>query len=301
MREGRIEQWLEDDKHELGPGEAVYIEKDVVHGSYTLGDEPAKLTRDPHADRGRGRLRGHRRLRGGALGLAAVAIVTGSSSGIGRAIAGELAAPRHERGRHLALARARGRRRRRRSSEGGTALGVAAELTDARAARRALVERALDAFGRLDVLVNNAGAGQVADSETLALADWQRIIDVDLSAPFRCAQAAARPMLAAGRGVIVNVSSLLGHLGLARRAAYGAAKHGLEGLTKTLAVEWARRGVRVVSVAPAYVATELLAGTSKAGGFTLEDVAQRTPLGRLAEPRRWRASSPSSSPTTRPT
>jgi 3-oxoacyl-[acyl-carrier protein] reductase len=91
-------------------------------------------------------------------------------------------------------------------------------------------------------------------------------------------------MLAAGRGVIVNVSSLTGHLGLPRRAAYGAAKHGVEGLTKTLAVEWARRGVRVVSVAPAYVETELLAGTSKAGGFTLEEVAQRTPLGRLAEP-----------------
>jgi 3-oxoacyl-[acyl-carrier protein] reductase len=147
-----------------------------------------------------------------------------------------------------------------------------------------MVAQTLDAFGRLDALVNNAGAGQVADSETLALADWQRIIDLDLSAPFRCAQAAARPMLAAGRGVIVNVSSLLGHLGLARRVAYGAAKHGLEGLTKTLAVEWARRGVRVVSVAPAYVATELLAGTSKAGGFTLEEVAHRTPLGRLAEP-----------------
>jgi 3-oxoacyl-[acyl-carrier protein] reductase len=167
--------------------------------------------------------------------------------------------------------------------QGGTALGLAAELTDADAPA-ALVARTLEAFGRLDALVNNAGAGQVANSATLALADWQRIIDLDLSAPFRCAQAAAGPMLAAGRGVIVNVSSLTGHLGLPRRAAYGAAKHGLEGLTKTLAVEWARRGVRVVSVAPAYVATELLAGTSKAGGFTLEEVAQRTPLGRLAEP-----------------
>jgi 3-oxoacyl-[acyl-carrier protein] reductase len=212
-----------------------------------------------------------------------VAIVTGSSSGIGAAIAGELA----RRGMRVvvtsrsperAAATVAGIER-----EGGTALGLAVELTDADAPAR-MVQRTVDAYGRLDALVNNAGAGQVADSETLALADWQRIIDLDLSAPFRCAQAAARPMLAAGRGVIVNVSSLLGHLGLARRAAYGAAKHGLEGLTKTLAVEWARRGVRVVSVAPAYVATELLAGTSKAGGFTLEEVAHRTPLGRLAAP-----------------
>ena len=163
------------------------------------------------------------------------------------------------------------------------AVGVAAELT-AEGGPEALVDRVLGQFGRLDVLVNNAGAGQLGASETLEREVWQRVIDVDLSAAFFCSQAAARPMLAAGRGVIVNVSSLLGHMGLARRAAYSAAKHGLEGLTKTLAAEWARRGVRVMSVAPGYVATELLAGTMKAGGFTFEDVAGRTPLGRLAEP-----------------
>jgi 3-oxoacyl-[acyl-carrier protein] reductase len=221
----------------------------------------------------------------GTLSLAGrVAIVTGSSSGIGRAIAAELAG----RGMTVVITSRSAERAQATAAaieeEGGTALGVGVELTDA-AGPPALVDRALDAFGRLDVLVNNAGAGQVADSETLAPADWQRIIDIDLTAPFLCAQAAARPMLAAGRGVIVNVSSLTGHIGLARRAAYSAAKHGLEGLTKTLGVEWARRGVRVMSVAPAYVETELLAGTSKAGGFTLDDVARRTPLGRLAEPR----------------
>jgi 3-oxoacyl-[acyl-carrier protein] reductase len=166
---------------------------------------------------------------------------------------------------------------------GEGAVGVGVELTDADAPA-ALVDRALEELGRLDVLVNNAGAGQVADSATLDPADWQRIIDLDLTAPFRCAQAAARPMLAAGRGVIVNISSLLGHIGIPRRAAYTAAKHGLEGLTKTLAVEWAARGVRVVSVSPAYVATELLAETSRAGGFSLDDVAGRTPMRRLAEP-----------------
>jgi NAD(P)-dependent dehydrogenase (short-subunit alcohol dehydrogenase family) len=166
---------------------------------------------------------------------------------------------------------------------GEGAVGVGAQLTDVDGPR-VLVDGVVERFGRLDVLVNNAGAGQVADSATLDPAEWQRIIDLDLTAPFRCAQAAARPMLAAGRGVIVNVSSLTGHVGLARRAAYTAAKHGLEGLTKVLGVEWAARGVRVVSVAPAYVATELLAGTSRAGGFTLEDVAGRTPMRRLASP-----------------
>jgi 3-oxoacyl-[acyl-carrier protein] reductase len=166
---------------------------------------------------------------------------------------------------------------------GEGAVGVGVELTDADAPA-ALVDRALEELGRLDVLVNNAGAGQVADSATLDPADWQRIIDLDLTAPFRCAQAAARPVLVAGCGVIVNISSLLGHIGIPRRAAYTAAKHGLEGLTKTLAVEWAARGVRVVSVSPAYVATELLAETSRAGGFSLDDVAGRTPMRRLAEP-----------------
>jgi 3-oxoacyl-[acyl-carrier protein] reductase len=209
-----------------------------------------------------------------------VAIVTGSSSGIGRAVAAELLA----RGMSVVVtSRSQERADATAAELGEDAFGVGAELTDP-AAPAALVDRALARFGRLDVLVNNAGAGQVTASETLAVEDWQRIIDLDLTAAFLCAQAAARPMLAAGRGVIVNISSLAGHIGLPRRAAYTAAKHGLEGLTKTLAVEWARRGVRVVSVAPAYVATELLAGTSKAGGFTLDDVAGRTPMRRLAEP-----------------
>jgi NAD(P)-dependent dehydrogenase (short-subunit alcohol dehydrogenase family) len=209
-----------------------------------------------------------------------VAVVTGSSAGIGRAVAAELLA----RGARVVITSRSLERAQAAAAElGAGALGLASELTEPEAPAE-LVRRVLDELGRLDVLVNNAGAGQVADSETLDLAEWQRVIDLDLTVPFRCAQAAARPMLAAGRGVIVNVSSLTGHVALARRAAYTAAKHGLEGLTKVLGVEWARRGVRVVSVSPAYVSTELLAGTSKAGGFTLEDVAGRTPMRRLAEP-----------------
>jgi 3-oxoacyl-[acyl-carrier protein] reductase len=212
-----------------------------------------------------------------------VAVVTGSSSGIGRAVAIEL-------GRRGAAVLVTSRRQSRADAtataieaEGGRARALQVELTEPGAAQ-ALIDHAKAHFGRLDVLVNNAGAGQVAASETLPAADFRRIIELDLVAPFECAKAAARMMLAAGRGVIVNISSLTGHLGLARRAAYSAAKHGLEGLTKTLAAEWSPRGVRVISVSPAYVATELLAGTMAAGGFSLEDVAARTPLRRLAEP-----------------
>ena len=209
-----------------------------------------------------------------------VAVVTGSSSGIGRAIAHELA----RRGASVVtVSRSQERADAAADELDGTAVGIGVDVTEPDAPER-LVGRALDAFGRLDVFVNCAGAGQVADSETLEAAEWRRIIELDLTAPFLCAQAAARPMLEAGRGVIVNVSSLLGHVGIARRAAYSAAKHGLEGLTKTLAVEWAPRGVRVVSVAPAYVEGAFIAGTMAAGGFTREDLAGRTPLGRLAEP-----------------
>ncbi len=212
-----------------------------------------------------------------------VAVVTGSASGIGRAVAGELAraglrvvVTSRDQARADAAAAAL-------AELGATTVGVGVELTSDGAAD-ALIDRALDAFGRVDVLVNNAGAGQVAASETLAPGEFRRLVEVDLVAPFACAAAAARVMLAAGSGVIVNVSSLTGHVGLARRAAYTAAKHGLEGLTKALAAEWGPRGVRVVAVAPAYVATDLLAGTMAAGGFTAEDLRARTPLGRLAEP-----------------
>jgi len=220
----------------------------------------------------------------GAAALAdRVAIVTGSSAGIGRAIAAELAA----RGATVVVT-SRSAQRATATAEkiaaaGGRATAVEAELTDP-GAPAALVARTLADHGRVDVLVNCAGAGQVAPSQDLPRGDWQRIIDLDLTAPFACAQAAAGPMLAAGRGVIVNVTSLTGHVGLAGRAAYTAAKHGLEGLTKALAAEWSPRGVRVLSVAPGYVATALLEKNMAAGGFDRADLEGRTPLGRLAEP-----------------
>jgi 3-oxoacyl-[acyl-carrier protein] reductase len=92
-------------------------------------------------------------------------------------------------------------------------------------------------------------------------------------------------MLGAGRGVIINVGSIFGETGMPMRAAYAASKHGLVGLTRLLAVEWASRGVRVVTVEPAYVATGLDDQDQKDGGYSLDDIVGRTPLGRYAEPR----------------
>jgi NAD(P)-dependent dehydrogenase (short-subunit alcohol dehydrogenase family) len=211
------------------------------------------------------------------------ALVTGASTGIGRAIALELGS----RGASVAVTSRSAERgdavAREIRAAGGVAVALEVELTDLEQAAR-LVPQATAALGGLEILVNNAGAGQAADTLTLPLADWQRIITLDLTAPFVCSQAAGRVMSQRGGGVIVNVASILGHVGIGGRAAYASAKHGLRGLTKVLAVEWARHGVRALSIDPGYVATEFLVGTMATGAFSEDDVARRTPLGRLARP-----------------
>jgi NAD(P)-dependent dehydrogenase (short-subunit alcohol dehydrogenase family) len=123
----------------------------------------------------------------------------------------------------------------------------------------------------------------VRPSLELTLEDWQRTLDLDLTATFTGCQVAGRHMVAAGRGVIVNVSSVAGHTALPQRAAYCAAKHGVVGLTKVLAAEWAPHGVRVVSVDPAFVMTPLVRQTMADGRFAEEDILARTPLGRLGQ------------------
>jgi 3-oxoacyl-[acyl-carrier protein] reductase len=212
-----------------------------------------------------------------------IALVTGASSGIGAAIARELAATgaavavnsrTPERAEPVVEAIER---------DGGRAIAVAADVADPEQAA-SLVDRTVTELGGIDVLVNNAGTGQAASSEDLSLEDWQRLIDLDLTAPFVCAQAAARHMLPAGGGVIVNISSVLGNVGMPRRAAYCAAKHGLVGLTKALGTEWASRGVRCLSVDPGYVDTPMVARMMEGEGFAATELEGRTPLGRLARP-----------------
>ncbi|GAA1264124.1 SDR family NAD(P)-dependent oxidoreductase [Pseudonocardia aurantiaca] len=211
-------------------------------------------------------------------GLAAV--VTGSSSGIGRAIAQRLA----EGGARVVVnSRDAGRAAEAAAAIGHGAVPVAADVSDA-AGAQALVDAAVEGFGTLDVLVNNAGIPLVRPAEEITADEWTRVIATNLTGPFLCAQAAARVMLAGGGGTILNISSVLGAVAIPGRTAYATAKHGLDGLTKSLAVEWADRGVRVVSVNPGYVATPFVEHTMRSGRFSAADIERRTPLGRLADP-----------------
>ncbi|MGH7716646.1 MAG: SDR family NAD(P)-dependent oxidoreductase, partial [Vulcanimicrobiaceae bacterium] len=210
-----------------------------------------------------------------------VAVVTGSSSGIGLAVArrfGMLGA------KVVVNSRSDDRAQKTADLLAGEGIAVTAAggdvSTPAGVAR--VFERTMTDHGTVDILVNNAGQTIVKPSEDLTYEEWQRVIGVDLTGPFLCAQAAGRVMLAKGEGVIVNVSSMLSHISLPGRLAYAASKHGVDGITRTLGIEWGRRGVRVVSVNPGYVATALVEEAMRSGRFSKSDLEKRSPLGRIA-------------------
>lgn len=214
-------------------------------------------------------------------GTRRVAVVTGAAQGIGRTTAELLAA----RGFDLALAdlRPMGETLAHVRAAGRDALDVVGDLTD-----EAVVERLAGAvaerWGQADVLVNNAGVSFIAASETVSGRDYRRVLEVNLVAPFLLARAFGARMLARRRGNIVNVASIAGLFGVAERAAYNASKHGLVGLTRTLAAEWGGRGVRVNAVCPGWVKTEM-DDTAQAGGlYSDADIEDRVPMGRFASP-----------------
>jgi len=206
------------------------------------------------------------------------AVVTGGASGIGRAIAEVLA----EGGARVTVAD----RDPARAEATAAALGgdvIALDVTDPQAVETAAARYAEG--GAADILVNNAGIVHNAPSLDVDLADWRRVIDVNLHGVFHTARAFGRAMVAAGRGSVVNISSICGEVTVhpQPQAAYNAAKAGVNLLTKSLAVEWAGK-VRVNAVAPGYTATELtLLGRSKPEWFATWLAG--IPMGRLAEPR----------------
>jgi NAD(P)-dependent dehydrogenase (short-subunit alcohol dehydrogenase family) len=210
-----------------------------------------------------------------------VAVITGAAQGIGRRAAEVLA----KQGYALALIDLREPADvvTAVKSRNASVLGFAADITSEEAV--AEFARAVDArWGRVDVLVNNAGISFIAPAETIAVKDYRRVLEVNLVAPFLLAQTFGKKMLVAGKGSIINIASVAGLLGVADRAAYNASKHGLLGLTRTLAAEWGGRGVRVNAVCPGWVKTEMDVADQAGGGYTDADITGRVPMGRFASP-----------------
>jgi NAD(P)-dependent dehydrogenase (short-subunit alcohol dehydrogenase family) len=202
-----------------------------------------------------------------------IAVVTGAAQGIGRRVAEMLA----EQGFALALLD-------RRPVAGlDAALSSAADVRD-EAEVSGFAHQVLDQLGRVDVLVNNAGIALIQPLEETTLAQWRDVIEVNLTGPFLLCREFGRAMLASGRGAIVNVASVAGLAGVADRAAYNASKHGLIGLTRTLAAEWGGRGVRVNAVCPGWVKTEMDDASQAQGAYRDSDIVDHVPMGRFATP-----------------
>jgi NAD(P)-dependent dehydrogenase (short-subunit alcohol dehydrogenase family) len=210
-------------------------------------------------------------------------LITGGAGGIGRAIANGVAqfgagtivvADRDfPAAREVALQLA---------SDGYKAEAVLVDVTDA-ASVRLMVEETTRASGRIDTLVNCAGVNLRKMAVELSEEEYDRILDVNLKGTFLCCQAAGRVMLRLGRGKIINLGSVSSVLGHPHHAPYAASKGGVALLTKALAVEWARSGITVNAICPAYIQTGLTAGYL-AQADHMQKIVRTIPMGRLGTP-----------------
>ncbi|MCS6942823.1 MAG: 3-oxoacyl-[acyl-carrier-protein] reductase [Geminocystis sp.] len=207
-----------------------------------------------------------------------VAIITGASRGIGRATALALACE----GAKIVVNYASNSQ----AAEavvntivaaGGEAIAIQADVSKAEQVEE-MVKTTLDKWGRIDILVNNAGITRDTLLLRMKLEDWQAVIDLNLTGVFLCCKAVGKVMLKQRSGVIINVSSVAGQMGNPGQANYSAAKAGIIGLTKTLAKEFASRGIRVNAVAPGFIETDMTSG------LQAEEILKLIPLNRFGKP-----------------
>ena len=208
-------------------------------------------------------------------------LVTGGGSGIGEAICVRLASE----GAKVAVLDIAGERAERVAdqihADGGDSIAVRVDVSDADAVARA-VAQSVERLGPLKLAVNNAGIGGARlPLEQIPLEQWDRTLAVNLSGVFYCLRAEHPHLLAAGGGAIVNTASVHSVISSPTGAAYGAAKAGLQALTRSAALAWGRQGIRVNAVGPGFIRTPLTAGVSEE---YLADFLAQTPLGRFAEP-----------------
>ena len=210
-----------------------------------------------------------------------VAVVTGAAQGIGRAIAETLA----KRGADVLLAdlsveKARAAAKEIVADTGRRAIAVHVDVAD-NASAKAMIDHAIAEFGRIDILINNAGTTRDNLIMRMSEADWDLIINVNLKGAWNCAKATIRPMMRQRYGRIVNISSVSGLSGQAGQTNYSSSKAGLIGFTKALAKEVGSRNITVNAIAPGFIKTELTADLPQE---LVEMAIEMAPLGRAGTP-----------------
>ncbi|MEP7338971.1 MAG: glucose 1-dehydrogenase [Acidobacteriota bacterium] len=212
-----------------------------------------------------------------------VAIVTGGNGGIGLGMARGLAnagasvlvAGRNPSKNAAAIAEL--------ESLGAKAAAVEVDVTN-EASCRAMVAAAVEHFGRLDILINNAGTNIRKQPNEYTLAEWQLVMDANLTGPFICSQAAYPEMQRAGGGKIINIGSMTSIFGVPFAVPYSASKGGIVQLTKSLATAWAKDNIQVNAVLPGWIDTDLTRGARQQVPGLHERVLERTPTGRWGVP-----------------